>query len=95
MTLDGRGSFKCLADSGASRTAVDISMARAANLKVTPVVPAERIAVASSDVAVHLVGKATIRLEIITGGNGTISIQKTPIWVIKETMNEVLLGEDD
>ena len=55
---------------------------------------AEKIGLASSDLHCTLIGKATKRLDIRMHNKGTITVRNTPIWIIREDMDEALLGED-
>lgn len=92
--MNGQGRLKCLGDSGASCTTMSRAMADQIQLEYRAVKPAEKLGLAGGDHCVSLVGKTKARVEIVLNTNGSITVRDTPIWVIAEAMDEVLLGDD-
>lgn len=69
-------------------------MAERIQLAYERVEPVERIGLASSDQYVTLIGRANLKIQIRTSRNGSITVRDTPVWILKEKMEEVLLGDD-
>ena len=69
-------------------------MANQAQLEYDDLKPPRKIPLASCESTVTLIGVATVKIDIHVGSERTITVRDTPIWILKEDMEEALLGDD-
>ena len=69
-------------------------MADEAQLEYDDLKPPRKIPLATSESSVTVIGEVKARIDIHVGEERTITIRDTPIWIMREDMDEVLLGDD-
>lgn len=69
-------------------------MAMQSNVKINRLETPLQVGLASSDHVVAIIGNSVTTICIKTNHNGNIVIRNTPVWIMDDAMDEVLLGDD-
>ena len=69
-------------------------MAKEAQLEYKDLKPPKKIPLASSYQSATCIGEVKVRITIHVGEERTITVRDTPIWILKDDMDEALLGDD-